>query len=96
MNYHKAAAVTCPPVSLAYDPVIRKTKIKTDEKPSATGDQAHILGASLGATAKKSPFEAGITGGFNLLYLCTDLLDHQPVGDFVVPLLHRVPTSKNK
>lgn len=65
MNPHnKASAVDSPAVGLVYDPIIRKTKLKTDEKPytfSTTGDLAHILGASPGVASKKFLFVADIT-----------------------------------
>lgn len=58
-----------------------------DVKPytfSTTWDLVHVLRASLKAAAKKFPFVADITGEFNSVYLYTDLLEDQLVGDFVV------------
>lgn len=62
INPHsKASAINSPAVGLVYDLVIRKTKLKRDEKPyafSTTGDPAHILVAFPGVAAKKVLFVA--------------------------------------
>lgn len=60
-----------------------------------TWDLIHILGLSLSLAAKKFPFVTGITGGFQSLYLYTDLVEDQLVVDFVVPLLCCVSASRN-
>lgn len=96
--HNKASVIGSSAVGLVHDLIIRKIKFKMEIKPyifSATWDLAHILGASLSVAAKKFPFVADISGRFNSIYLYTDLIEHQLVGDFVVPLFCCVPDSGN-
>lgn len=96
--HNKASAVDSQAVGLVYDAVIKKTKLKMDKKPytsSATGNLAHIWGASPEVAAKKFLFVVDITGGLNSFYLYAGLVEDRLVGDFMVPLLSCVLTSIN-
>lgn len=54
-------------------------------------DLAYLVGAPANTPVKKFQYGADITGGFNSLYLYTDIIEHQIVGDTAVPLLRCVP-----
>lgn len=84
-----------PELSLDYDPVIRKVIVKAPPTYtlSASPALAYILGVSPHVAVQKMPFTADITGGFNTLYVYTDIVDHQVVGDAYVPLLRFIPVQ---
>lgn len=84
-----------PDLRLDYDPVIRKVLLKAPPTYtfSASTELPHILGVLPHVAVQKMPFTADITGGFNTLYIYTDIVDHQIVGDAYVPLLRCIPVQ---
>ncbi|XP_019375886.1 PREDICTED: uncharacterized protein F54H12.2-like [Gavialis gangeticus] len=77
-----------------HDQAFRKVRLKSKDNSYGFythGELAYILGMLPGVSAKKTPFLADVTGGFNLLYVYTDIVEHQLVGEFSVPLLRCVP-----
>lgn len=54
---------------------------------------ARVLGAPPNVAFKKVHHCGDITGGFNTLYVYTDIAEHQIVGDTAVPLLRCVPVQ---
>ena len=82
-------------IKFGYNPSIRK--ITVDVKRGATlwftGDLATVLGFDQDCVIEKktsSPYTADINGGFSSLYVYTDIVDPQFVGDVKVPLLRFV------
>ena len=78
---------------LHYDNGSRRISDKATENYYLQCDAqlASILGLFPDQDVKIIPFPADITGGFNSLYIYTDIVEHQIVGDYYVPLLHCVP-----
>lgn len=93
MNKLMTAAEDPPMATLQYDPVARKIKFKGDGAYSilASDELANILGLKPQARFKKFPFAADVTGGFSTIFIYTDIVEPQIVGDFYVPLLRCVP-----
>ncbi|DAC80295.1 TPA_asm: penton [Terrapene box turtle adintovirus] len=94
MNSNVARHPGPPEVVMNYDPVGRKVRLKSTDFMyvfSTGGELANILGLGHKRNVQKFPFSADITGGFNSLYVYTDIVEHQFVGDFSVPLLRCVP-----
>lgn len=82
-----------PELSLDYDRVIRKVILKAPPTYtfSASTELAHLLGSVPHKAVQRILFTADITGGFNTLYIYTDIVEHQIVGDAYVPLLRCIP-----
>ena len=80
---------------LAYDPVMGKVRFTGPENYlfSAGAELAHILGAPPDVPVRKIPHAADLTGGFSSLYVYTDIIEHQIVGDHAVPLLRCIPVK---
>lgn len=58
------------------------------------GDElARLLGAPVDTPVRKVLYSPDITGGFNSLYVYTDIIEHQLVGDTAAPLLRCVPVQ---
>ena len=79
-------------IKFSYNPSSRKVTV--DVKRSATlwftGDVAAVLGFAQDCSIEKktsSHYTADINGGFSSLYVYTDIVDPQFVGDVKVPLL---------
>ena len=82
-------------IKFSYNPSSRKVTV--DVKRGATiwftGDIAAVLGFAQDCFIEKktsSPYTADINGGFSSLYVYTDIVDPQFVGDVKVPLLRIV------
>ena len=82
-------------IKFSYNPSSRKVTV--DVKRGATlwftGDIAAVLGFAQDCSIEKktsSPYTADINGGFSSLYVYTDIVDPQFVGDVKVPLLRIV------
>lgn len=82
-----------PKSELKYEPSERKVYLRapTDFKMEAKGHLAHILGMQPGTPCISSDHPVDFTGGFNTLYVYTDIVEHQIVGDYYVQLLRTVP-----
>lgn len=82
-----------PEALLHYDRVTGKVRLKTNGPYTiqAGGRLANMLGLVPNRHTKTPPFKADITAGFSTLYVYTDIVEHQIVGDFYVPLLRCVP-----
>lgn len=94
MNSTVARHPPPPEVVMSDDPVGRKVSLKSADFTfmfSTSRELANILGLGPKRSVQKFPFWADITGGVNSLYLHTDIVEHQFVRDFSVPLLHCVP-----
>ena len=82
-------------IKFSYNPSSRKVTV--DVKRGATlwftGDIAGVLGFAQDCSIEKktsSSYTADIKGGFSSLYVYTDIVDPQFVGDVTVPLLRIV------
>lgn len=93
MNNVMQAHEDPPEMVLHYDTVARKVRLKPPFTYTflANGELAYILGLFPGNPVKKLPFTADITAGFSTLYIYSDIVTHQIVGDYYVPLLRCVP-----
>lgn len=82
-----------PEVALHYNSITRKVRLKSETQHtlSVGAELSYILGMAPDRHVKKMAFTADITGGFNALYIYMDIVEHQMVGDFYVPLLRCVP-----
>ena len=80
-------------ILLHHDNMSKKNSAKPTEKFYLKCDAqlGNILGLLPDQSVKIAPFPADITAGFNSLYIYTDIVEHQIVGDFYVPLLRCVP-----
>lgn len=80
-------------VSLHYDTVVRKVFLEgpPSYELATHGRLAHILGMQPGVAGKQSVFSVDLSAGFNTLFVYTDIVRHQIVGDYYVPLLRCVP-----
>lgn len=86
-------------VSLGFDHVKNKVFLKGPPKTSLTffGKLSIILGLKPGValetgdqTVTYAPHQADINGGFYTMYIYTDIIEYQSVGDYHVPLLRCV------
>ncbi|KAJ7310342.1 hypothetical protein JRQ81_007251 [Phrynocephalus forsythii] len=93
MNDNIKAAIDPPDMQLVYDAVMGKVKLSGGNKYkfSASEGLAHILGVPPNVPVDRIDYAADITGGFSSLYVYTDIIEHQIVGDSSVPLLHCIP-----
>lgn len=84
-----------PEVVLRYDQVSRKVSLEPDGTYTLMvgAELSYILGLFPNHHVKILPFAADITGGFTSLYVYTDIVEHQIVGDVYVPLLRCVPVQ---
>ncbi|XP_060541625.1 uncharacterized protein F54H12.2-like [Pantherophis guttatus] len=84
-----------PEVIVKYDAIGRKIRLKGEGPYSilVTEGLGKILGLQPHVRTKKSNFVTDITGGFNTLYIYTDIVSPQIVGDFYVPLLRCLPVQ---
>lgn len=84
-----------PEVTVKYDAIGRKIRLKCEGPYSilVTEGLGKILGLQPHVRTKKSNFVTDITGGFNTLYIYTDIVSPQIVGDFYVPLLRCLPVQ---
>ena len=82
-----------PVVNFFYDEVAGKIRFNGPQNYSFSFEDqlATLLGVPIGKIVKKTIFSPDITGGFNSLYIYTDIVDHQLVGDTAAPLLRCVP-----
>lgn len=96
MNYNIQTRKDPPDVFFYYDSTTGKVNFRGPEvyEFSATEELSHIVGIyNTHGNPVKPHRTADITGGFTSLYLYTDIIEHQIVGDFSVPLLRCVPVK---
>ena len=82
-------------IKFSYNPSSRKVTVDVKRRATLwfTGDIAAVLGFAQDYSIEKktsSPYTADINGGFSSLYVYTDIVDPQFVGDVKVPLLRIV------
>ena len=82
-------------VKFSYNHSSRKVTVDVKHGTTVwfTGDIATVLGFDQDCVIKKktsSPYAADINGGFSSMYVYTDIVDAQFVGDVKVPLLRIV------
>ena len=87
-------------IKFSYVASRRKVKINVPKGGYVliTGDIATMLGFEQDTVIEKetiSPYVADVNGGFSSMYVYTDIVDAQFVGDVKVPLLRIVNTQGN-
>ena len=87
-------------ITFSYVPNKRKVKINVPKVDYVliTGDIATTLGFEQDTVIEKetiSPYVSDVNGGFSSMYVYTDIVDAQFVGDVKVPLLRIFNTKGN-